>query len=496
MPDNNGTRFEFQSAGKTAPRGDLLIVPLFSSPKPALPTLAAVDALCDSAVSTLARAGALSGEPLSLAQSATSGAFRRVLTVNLGDLKTAAAAHLREAAGRAARWAQTERIRTASLWIDALVSCPIEKAVAEWALGMALAGFRFQEHKAPQPQAVERVRVTLQASEAAHVAARIKAVPAALALAEAVNYARRLAHQPANVINPSTLAAEARSLAKAPRLKCTVLNAAEARRLGMNGLLAVGAASEHAPCLIRLDYRGAPRAARNTVLVGKAVTFDTGGYSIKPAAGLERMKFDKCGGMTVLGIMKAAATLKLPCNLVGLVAAAENAISSKAYRPGDILRMMSGKTVEVTNTDAEGRLVLADALWYAQKKCAPTAMIDFATLTGGVVTALGRHAAGLMCDHEELSAALRESGRATHERLWPLPLWDEYRELIKGADSDIKNSSGKRDAHAIVGGVFLKEFVEPGVPWAHIDIAGTATNDNNEATGFGVRLMVDYLTRR
>jgi leucyl aminopeptidase len=267
--------------------------------------------------------------------------------------------------------------------------------------------------------------------------------------------------------------------------------------MGMGGLLAVGRGAEHKPCLIRIDYRGAPRVRPNTVLVGKAITFDTGGYSIKPSAGLESMKFDKCGGATVLGIIKAAAALKLPCNLVGLVAAAENAVSQTAYRPGDILKMANGKTVEVISTDAEGRLILADALWYAQKYCKPTALIDFATLTGGVVTALGKTAAGLMSNDDTLSADLGESSRRTHERLWRLPLWDDYRELIKGTDSDIRNAGKKRFAHPIVGGIFLKEFVDDKVPWAHLDIAGPATDENEkEATGFGVRLIVDYLTRR
>ena len=209
------------------------------------------------------------------------------------------------------------------------------------------------------------------------------------------------------------------------------------------------------------------------------------------------MKFDKCGGTTVMGIMKAVASLKLPCNVVGLIAAAKNAVSHEAYMPGDIIKMGSGKTVEIISTDAEGRLVLADALWYAQKHCKPTVMIDFATLTGGVVTALGKTAAGLMSNDDELSAELGESGRRTHERLWRLPLWDDYRELIKGQDSDIKNSNNKRHAHPIVGGMFLKEFVDDKTPWAHIDIAGPATTDNDKsATGFGVRLIVDYLQRR
>ena len=233
---------------------------------------------------------------------------------------------------------------------------------------MVIAGFRFTEYKRPDTKAVKKLRVQLCSGQSGHVRRVLPDIRVAVCVADAVNYARRLAHLPGNIINPTTLAAEARRLAKNSQLKCTVVDAAQAKRLGMNGLLSVGAGSAHAPCLIQLEYQAVPRSRRTTVLVGKAITFDTGGYSIKPAAGLEGMKYDKCGGTTVLGIIKAVADLKLKCNVIGLIAAAENAVSDHAYRPGDILTMMSGKTVEVISTDAEGRLVLADALWYAQKK--------------------------------------------------------------------------------------------------------------------------------
>jgi leucyl aminopeptidase len=193
--------------------------------------------------------------------------------------------------------------------------------------------------------------------------------------------------------------------------------------------------------------------------------------------------------------------LGLPCNVAGVIGAAENAISERAYRPGDILTMASGKTVEVISTDAEGRLVLADALWYAQQHLNPTEIIDIATLTGGVTVALGKVAAGIMSTDDELAGVLGECGRAVHERLWRLPLWDEYRELIKGTDADIRNSSGKREAQAIVGGMFLKEFIARGMAWAHVDIAAVATLEESNsptgkgATGFGVQLLVEYLRR-
>lgn len=493
----NGTTFEFASATRAGSGGHVLLVPLAAKPKPPMQLLSQVDAFCDDAVSELVDVGALGKDVGQVAPTTRGGVFRRIAVVSLGEAKELSAEKIRKAAARAARWLIAEHVAHATLWIDGLLAHDLERPVSEWAAGMVLAGFRFTEHKQPDKDGVPRVRIKVASGDRACVAAELPKIREAVVLAGAVNYARQIAHQPANVINPTTLAAEARRLARHHKLKCTVLDFAQLKRLRMGGLVAVGRGAEHKPCLIRLEYKGAPRARPNTVLIGKAITFDTGGYSLKPGAGLESMKFDKCGGATVFGALKAAAMLKLPCNLVGLVAAAENAVSHEAYRPGDILTMASGKTVEVISTDAEGRLILADSLWYAQKHCKPTALIDFATLTGGVVTALGKTVAGLMSNDDALSAELGESGRRTHERLWRLPLWDEYRELIKGQDSDIKNAGSKRSAHPIIGGMFLKEFVDDGVPWAHLDIAGPATDENEkEATGFGVRLIIDYLQRR
>ena len=495
MP-NNGTTFDFSGGTRTG-GGNVLIVPLAAKPKPPMQLLSQVDAYCDDAVSELVDVGAVGKEVGYISHTTRGGLFRRIVVVSLGEAARLKGDKIRKAASAAAQWLIDEKIKNATLWIDGLLGNRVEWPVSEWALGMALAGFRFGEHKSQENGAPEKIRIRVASDDKAYITAKMPRIREAVILADAVNYARLVSHQPANFINPVTLASEARRLAQQHKLKCTVLDFAQLKRLGMGGLVAVGQGAAQKPCLIRLEYRGAPRVRPTTVLVGKAITFDTGGYSIKPSGGLESMKFDKCGGAAVLGIMKAVATLKLPCNLVGLVAAAENAVSRDAYRPGDILKMANGKTVEVISTDAEGRLVLADALWYAQKHCKPTALIDFATLTGGVVTALGKVAAGLMANDDAISAELGESGRRTHERLWRLPLWDDYRELIKGYDSDIRNSSGKRQAHPIVGGMFLKEFVDDGVPWAHIDIAGPATDDSErQATGFGVRLIVDYLQRR
>ncbi len=498
----NGTQFSFVGGGKGPVAGDVLLVPLLSKPHPPMELATRVDKLCDDAVSELLALRELREEAGLLLHTTRGGACRRILAVTLGDAKKINANEVRKAAGNAARWLVAERLSSATLWLDGLLTCGVEQAAAEWATGMVLAGFKFAEYKKDEDKTPPKIRVDLRASESGLVERGLPEVQRAVVAADAVNYTRRLAHQPANVINPATLADEARNLARSRKLRCTVFTAPQLKKLKMNGLLAVGQGARHPSGLIQLEYRGARGVRARTVLVGKAITFDTGGYSIKPSQGLEEMKFDKSGGCVVLGVLRAAADLKLKCNLVGLIAAAENAVSEKAYLPGDILRMMSGKTVEVNNTDAEGRLVLGDALWYAQEKLAPTALIDLATLTGGVSVALGRAAAGLMSNDDTLAADLGEAGRRVHERLWRLPLWDDYRELIKSTEADIKNSAGKRDAHTIVGGMFLKEFVKDGVPWAHLDIAGVANEENGKgplckgSTGFGVRLLLEFLRNR
>lgn len=518
----NGTRFDFDFSGRgKAP--ETLLVPLVAKPAPAFEMLTRVDRLCGDAVSTLLEAVSVPDEVGGISHTAASGTFRRVLIVSLGDAERLDAARVRSAAAAAARWIISEKLPRVAVWIGGL-ALPEQDALAEWTIGMALAGFRFTELRTEEKKAPPRVQVDLlddagagappaaarRGRSAAQKGAATRRAAAdglqrrvehALVEADAVNYCRRIAHLPANVIHPGTLAEEARRAARDVGLKCTVMGPADLKRMKMGGLLAVGRGAETPPCLIQLEHRGNPRARGVHVLVGKAITFDTGGYSIKTNEGMLTMKFDKCGGCAVLATMWAVARLGLPCNVVGLIAAAENMISAEAYRPGDILTMMSGKTVEIISTDAEGRLVLADALWYAQEQFEPASLIDLATLTGGVRTALGTAAAGLMSNDDALAGQLGEAGRRVHERLWRLPLWDDYRELIKAQDCDIKNSAGKPEAHAIVGGMFLKEFLKPGIAWAHLDIASVATRDDAKlptgkgATGFGVRLLLEFLRR-
>jgi leucyl aminopeptidase len=317
-------------------------------------------------------------------------------------------------------------------------------------------------------------------------------------IAAAVNMARDLSNSPGNEVNPSYLARQAQEVAAKTALRCHVLDADGMREHGMGCLLGVAQGSEQPPAFIILEH--APQGAREKpiVLVGKGITFDSGGISIKPAANMEDMKMDMSGGAAVLGTMQALAQLGYPRRVVGLVPASENLPNGNAVKPGDILRAMSGKTVEVINTDAEGRLILADALAYAVQEFKPACIVDLATLTGAVVVALGSQATGMMGTDKAMMDRLRAAGDASAERVWELPLFEEYSKQIKSDFADIKNVSSNREAGSIIGGAFLKEFVGD-TPWVHLDIAGTAWTRENRAyipkgaTGVGIRLLVTAL---
>jgi len=317
-------------------------------------------------------------------------------------------------------------------------------------------------------------------------------------IAAAVNMARDLSNSPGNEINPSYLAQQAQEVAAKTALRCHVLDVDGMREHGMGCLLGVAQGSDQPPAFIILEH--APHGAKEPpiVLVGKGITFDSGGISIKPAANMEDMKMDMSGGAAVLGTMQALAQLGYPRRVVGLVPSSENLPNGKAVKPGDILRAMSGKTVEVINTDAEGRLILADALAYAVQEFKPACIVDLATLTGAVVVALGSQATGMMGTDKAMMDRLRAAGDASAERVWELPLFEEYSKQIKSDFADIKNVSSGREAGSIIGGAFLKEFVGD-TPWVHLDIAGTAWTRENRAyipkgaTGVGIRLLVTAL---
>ncbi len=315
-------------------------------------------------------------------------------------------------------------------------------------------------------------------------------------LADVVRKTRDMVNAPANELTPTAMANLARDAARAHGYKCKVLERAEAEKLGMAGLVAVSAGTAQPPTFIILEYDGAGPRAPRYVFVGKGITFDAGGICIKPAPKMDEMKGDMGGGAAVLGAVEAAARLRLPVRVVGLVPCTENLLGSSAYRPGDILRMANGKTVMVDNTDAEGRLILADALVYAQRY-QPKVIVDLATLTGATLIALGQAASAVLGTDRSLVEALRTAGERCFERLWELPLWEDYEELIRSPIADIKNTGGKNGG-TNTAAAFLKHFVGA-TPWAPLDIAGTSYLDRPEGyrpqggTGVGVRLLVEYL---
>jgi len=316
-------------------------------------------------------------------------------------------------------------------------------------------------------------------------------------LASAVQLVRDLGNTPPNELTPTRLAQRAKETLEPFSVKCTVFDKKAIEKLSMGGLLAVARGSQEEPRFVVMEYT--PKRARKTVcLVGKGITFDSGGISIKPADRMEEMKFDMAGAAAVIGIMQAAARLELPVRLIGLVATTENLPSGSAYKPGDIIRMMSGKSVEIVNTDAEGRMILGDALHYAAR-FEPDHLIDFATLTGACVVALGAEATGIFSSDDVLAQKLIDAGEHVGERLWRLPEWDEYKEQIRSEWADMKNSGG-RWGGAITAAVFLKEFVKC-PSWAHLDIAGTAwaegetAREPKGATGVGVRATIEFLQR-
>jgi len=359
--------------------------------------------------------------------------------------------------------------------------------------GLALGAFKFDEFKKSKN---EKTSLDVHAADPEF----ISGIKNGLILAECANYTRRLAATPPNVATTEFIAREARTLARnSGNLRCTVIQGQALKRNKMVGLINVGKASEFPPRMIQLIYEPRGRNRQTILLIGKTICYDTGGLSIKPREGMRGMKYDKCGGMAVLGAMRAVSVLKPGCRVIALLPTAENSISNVAYRPDDIITYPNGVSCEVTNTDAEGRLVLADALLYGCGKFKPDAVVDMATLTGGVVVALGGHFAGYWCENEELRGRLERASAQSGERLWRLPLHEDYREMMKAKHADIWNSAPTRDAHPIQGAAFLSYFVDEKIPWAHIDIAGAAETDKERPpftpgpTGFGVRLLVNLL---
>jgi len=357
--------------------------------------------------------------------------------------------------------------------------------------------YRFEQMKSKPGNGNRRAlkRVVLAVPKRSDLGPGERAIREAQAIAAGVKLARDLGNLPGNVCTPTYLAEQALALGKRFGFPVTVLDEPQMRELGMGALLSVSRGSRQPPKFIALEYRGGPDGEAPVALVGKGLTFDAGGISIKPAANMDEMKYDMCGGASVLGTIQAAAELKLPVNIVGLIPSSENLPDGDANKPGDVVKSLSGQTIEVLNTDAEGRLILCDALTYAERY-KPAAVVDIATLTGACVVALGHHASGLMSNNDQLARELLAAGRYTYDRAWQLPLWDEYQKQIESPFADMANVGG-RDGGAITAACFLARYTKA-FKWAHLDIAGTAWKTGKEkgATGRPVPLLTQYLLNR
>jgi len=424
------------------------------------------------------------------------GPMKKIMLLGLGKKEKFTDESARICAGKAALKAKELATKEFSILQFSNLDEGLIEAMTE---GVTLALYSFDKYKeAKEPSTkIEEIAILINSDSPKFQSVADKASH----VAEAVNFARDIGNLPPNDCPPAHLASIALSLAQEHGMKAQVIDRYELENMGMGGIVAVGKGSNNPPKLIILEYNGSSDPQQKSyLLVGKAVTFDTGGISIKPGEKMDEMKFDKCGGCTVLAVMRAVASMKLAVNVVGIVPSVENMPSATSYRPGDIIKMYNGKTVEVLNTDAEGRMILADALAYGIATYSPKAVIDLATLTGAAIIALGANVAAIVGTNKQLTDRMRKLADKTGEKMWELPLYDEFHDQIKSTYADIKNIGG-RAGGAITAAAFLSNFAS-NTPWVHVDIAGTAwTQDGTHeksynpkgATGFGVRTLVKFL---
>lgn len=391
------------------------------------------------------------------------------------------------------------KVGAAAVVVEASKKPQTGEAAAHLALGMLLNTYRFDKYRtkleADQKPKLKSVSVVLK-----QVAAAKKAFAPLEKIAAGVFWTRDLVSEPPNVLYPASFADRIRKELPKLRVRVKVLGEAEMKKLGMNSLLSVGQGSEKESKLVVMEYNGGKKGQKPVALVGKGVTFDTGGISIKPAANMDDMKWDMAGAGAVAGVMRALAGRKAKVNVIGIVGLAENMPSGNATRPGDIVKSMSGQTIEVLNTDAEGRRVLADALWYVQEKFRPQAVLDMATLTGAIIMALGHEYAGVFSNDKALPEKLAKAGAACGELVWQLPICDAYDKAINSDVADMKDINRSSGAGSAIGAVFLQRFIRKGTPWAHIDIAGMAWTGKPRpgvpagATAYGVRLLDRFIS--
>jgi leucyl aminopeptidase len=421
---------------------------------------------------------------------------QRILLAGLGKKENLTKDTIRFVSGKIALKARELKLKEFSIIVPPSFVADQISSVSQIVEGSKMALYKFDKFKVEKAGSSPDLIIIVPKSNRISQVIRTAEI-----VAEGATFTKSIANLPPNECTPSTLANFAKTIAKKNKMTCTIISKPELKKRGFGGITAVGQGSKNEPKLIILEHNHGPRNEKPIVLVGKAVTFDTGGISLKPGEKMDEMKFDKCGGCTVLGIMKAVSELNLPINVVGIIPSVENMPGGEAYRPGDIIKLYSGKTAEILNTDAEGRLILADALSYGERNFSPKAIIDFATLTGACIIALGTNVAGIISNSEKLTKRINESSKRTMEEVWELPLTQDYMDMIKSEVADMKNIGIGRAAGTITAAAFLRNAIE-NTPWTHIDIAGVAWTqiatkekpyNPKGATGFGVRLILDYL---
>lgn len=419
----------------------------------------------------------------------------KLLVLGLGERKSWDLRRLSLFGRRVVQAARAERCRSVAVWLEpaSVTNESQERLGQSVAENAVMAVYDFNKYKQPDTSVVV-VREFVISVPSQHLAGVREGARVGQVVGEAVNHARDLGNTPGGEMTPTLLAKVAQVLGKEHGFKVRVLGRKELVRLGAGGILGVAHGSSEEPKLILMEYAGGKKREQPAVFVGKGVTFDSGGLNLKPTGSIIDMHLDMLGGAAVMGAISAIAELKLPMNIIGVVPAVENMPGSAGYRPGDLLKSLSGKTIEVLNTDAEGRIILADALTYGAR-LKPSFIVDVATLTGSCAVALGEKLAGLFTSDEKLQAKLVESARVSGDHVWPMPMWDEYEDEVKGTFGDLQNAGKSRYGDAIVAALFLKRFVGD-VPWAHLDIAGPMKTTDGQAlskgaTGFGVRLLVE-----
>ncbi len=483
---------------------DLIVVNLFEGVKTPGGATGAVDKAIGGLITRVIESGDFKGKKLSTTLLYTFGRIKapRVLLIGLGKKEEFDINTVREVAAKAAQEAKKLGVRTFATIVHGGGAGGLDFKDAAYATaeGTLLGAYSYKAEKKESEEKKEPETVFIVEFNKSNIEVLESAVKKAIGVAKGVYLARDLVNLPPNVASPLYLAEVAEKLDKEyKKVKTTVYDEKDMEKFGMGAFLAVAQGSAIPPRFIVIEYEGA-KNKKPVVLAGKGITFDTGGISLKPSQDMWKMKFDMAGAAVVLGTIKAAAELNLPTRIVGLVGATYNMPDGNAYRPGDVVKAMNGKTIEIISTDAEGRLVLADLLSYASMKLEPEMIVDFATLTGACIVALGLEIAGLFTDDEELKEKIEKASKYTGEPIWQLPLYKNYRELLKSDFADLKNSGG-RWAGAITAALFLKEFVDTD-RWAHIDIAGPTWRDRGYpenpvlppgATGYGIRLILKAL---